>query len=96
MKIVGKTEDGKKVVNGVFKMKDTFGLPLEMTLNLLDKQGMTVDWISFWKEGIQAGWKPEAVLLTIETAVGDVFGSQYRKETIRRLKYCLIKEGVKS
>lgn len=58
MKVTGKTEDGHPVVDGVFVLKDTYGLPLEMTLDLLEKQGMVVDWLSFWDDGIRAGWPP--------------------------------------
>lgn len=92
MKVVGKTEEGKLVVNGVFKMKDTYGFPLEMALDLLDKKGMVVDWLAFWEEGIQAGWKPERILMTIEASIGDVFGGKYREEFMRRMKYCLMNQ----
>jgi len=92
--IVGKTEDEKTVVDGkfVFKMSDTHGLPLEITVDLLRQKNMVVDWVSFYNAASDVGWQPKRIFSRIEAAVGDVFGSRARQEVSTRLMFCLLRD----
>ena len=42
LKIVGKTEDGKLVISNVFKIFDTYGLPLEDIFILCNKDNLVI------------------------------------------------------
>ena len=88
--ITGKTTDNKIVVSGVFKMmSSTTGLPLEMLLYLLDKNNMCVDWLGFYKEAIKEKGKEKTILNRISTAVGDIYGNEYKDKILKRLDFCL-------
>jgi hypothetical protein len=86
LEITGKTEDGKLVIGGVFKLLDTHGIPLEITLDKLNESNMICDWIQFWKDGIKAGWPPKRILITLTSVVGDVYGPEFREEWEFRMK----------
>ena len=87
--ISGKTLDGRPVVRGVFQWVSTYGLPLEVILDGLQKSGLMVDWLHFYDECIKEGWRPEGVKEKIRSAVGDIYGREHGEETIRRLETCL-------
>lgn len=83
--VSGKTVEGKPVVQGVFYITSTIGLPLEIILDTLTKQGMVIDWKDFYEDSFKNGQKPDRIIMRIESAVGDCFGPKYREEVSRRL-----------
>jgi hypothetical protein len=90
VKISGKTEDGKLVLSGVFRIVSSLtGLPLEIVLDQLDKKGMVVNWLDYFYDSVDSGMKPERVIERIRNAVGDVHGTDVGNEVIQRLKYCI-------
>lgn len=90
LKIVGKTEDGKSVVQGIFQISSSYtGLPLEIILDQLLKQNIIIDWLDYYLVAVESGMKPDRILLRIKNSIGDVQGSTIAEETIKQLKYCL-------
>ena len=86
LRISGKTEDGKLVVQGMFPIvSSTIGLPLEMLLPDLEKNNMVIDWVDFYQEALRSGWTEKTTIIKIETAVGDYFGTEYKQEVVKRL-----------
>lgn len=69
--IVGQTGDGHYLFSGVFKLSDTYGIPLEITLENLRKKKYLVAWDIFIKDALKAGWKPKKILATIEAGLVD-------------------------
>jgi hypothetical protein len=57
MQVVGKTIDGKNVVDGVFFMKDSEGLPLDLIIEELKSKNIVPCWVSYAKDALKAGWK---------------------------------------
>ena len=53
--ITGKTVDGHLVVRGIFQWVSTYGLPLEMVLDGLQKESLVADWLDFYEECIREG-----------------------------------------
>ncbi len=93
MNIVGETEDGKQVVDSVFKMYDTFGLPLVDLVILIRKNDLIIDWISFYEDAEKAGWKNKTIMNKIEGALVDAhYDKDYKDEVIKRLRYCILKK----
>ena len=86
LKVTGKTEDGKLVIGGVFKLNDTYGLPLEITLDKLNEKNMLPDWIEFWQSAMKAGWTQERTWIMLTSSIGDVLGPEFRKEWEKRMK----------
>lgn len=74
------------VVQGVFKITSSIGLPLEVILDILTKHDMVIDWKDYLKESLSHGCNLNSILSKIETSVGDCFGSKYREEVKKRLR----------
>jgi len=62
------------------------GLPLEIVLDILTRQGMVIDWQDFYRNSFINGEKTDRIMLRIESAVGDCLGPKYREEVMIRLK----------
>ena len=56
LRVIGKTKDGTLVVEGVFPIMDTLGMPLDHIFDMLKLRGMIPSWNSFYTEAKQAGW----------------------------------------
>lgn len=88
---VGITPDGVPVVDGVFKLVDTYGIPLDIILSGLKKSNMLCCWTSFFESSVKAGWKAKSTLVKIETAVGDVYGRDTIEPIMDRLKLTIVR-----
>lgn len=77
MKIVGLTEDHKQVVDGIFMLEDTYGLPLQETLENISKLGLVVSWLHFCQDADKAGWTRHKTYTKIRESINDVFGRDY-------------------
>lgn len=87
MNIVGTTEDGWEIVDGVFHFYETHGLPLDVLLEGIFTHLAIPCWITLFKDGVAAGIKPEKWINQIATAVADVGfkeNSGYIAEMLRR------------
>lgn len=90
LKIVGKTPEGKDVIQGVFKLVSSLtGLPLENILLLMKKHDMVVDWLDFYEQCLKNNWNPNRTLERIRLSVREVYGDEHSEETMKRLKFCL-------
>ena len=83
---MGRTEDGKPVVSGMFKMVDTHGIPLEVVISHLNDNGLMPSWTHFYDRAVKAGWKPDGVIQKLTVAVGDIYGPEFREEWEERMK----------
>ncbi len=89
---VGKTENGKLVVQGVFAFFDTYGLPLDMAVGQLRQEGMMPDWRELYDSCVNAGWRPTSILGRLTTLVGDVYGPRFKAEWELRMQRDLARE----
>lgn len=85
MKQVGITTDGKKVMDGVFELSDTHGLPLVVTLQLMKENDMIISPIHYYQEASKAGWKIKTITNRLTEALSDVYGKPHADEVINRL-----------
>lgn len=76
-------------MGGVFKLNDTHGLPLEITLDKLRDNNMIPGWIEFWQCAMKAGWTEERTWIMMTSAIGDVYGPEFREEWEGRMKIWL-------
>lgn len=56
LSVIGIDTEGRPVIGGLFKMMDTFGLPLSMAINLCVERGITPGLYDFQQAAIKAGW----------------------------------------
>jgi alanyl-tRNA synthetase len=82
----GKTSDGKIVVRGLYKFFNTYGVPLEDILFVLEKKGIIPDWIDFYDDCIRHGMNRRTVMSKLEVAVGEIFGPRFKERVIDTLK----------
>jgi len=88
LSVTGTTEDGKIVVGGVFEnVSSRLGVPLEFLLDVLDRNGMVVDWIRYYEDSLKSGWSYKTLRLRLDSALGDVYGPKHRDEVLKRLDW---------
>jgi hypothetical protein len=86
LKVVGKTEDGRLVVSGVFRYYETIGIPLDVLFDCLRQKRFIPDWLSFYAEAIRAGMQHDRILAKLEPALSDAFGGEFRDRVIKTLE----------
>jgi alanyl-tRNA synthetase len=79
------TSDGKMVVDGIWKIFETHGLPLDIILTLCLNKGWVPDWIALYKQMKQSGMKHGRILSKLEEAISDSFGKEFSEVVISRL-----------
>lgn len=77
-KIVGFIEEKNVyLLNGMFKLYDTIGLPLTIIIEELSKRNLGICWTSFIKEARNAGWKEKTITSRIEESLVEFYGREY-------------------
>lgn len=74
------TPEGVFVVQGVFPLVDTHGIPLDLVLDRLKDHNMMPDWLDFYQSAISCGWKPSGVMAKLTESIGDVYGTAFRED----------------
>lgn len=68
-KVVGETPEGRFVVSGVFNFFNTYGLPLDIIIEFLWKEGFVPSWEEFYKEAAKAGVGHPSTMIRINDSV---------------------------
>lgn len=88
LNIVGKTVEGKILVDGVFDIFDRKGMPLEIIVEMLNIQNMMPCWMNFYNDAVKAGWKEKTIFNKLGSAIGDVYGREFWEGVqVRLVKY---------
>ena len=77
LKIVGKTIDNKLVISGIFRIKETYGLPLDVIFERIIEQDFVISWLDLIKEAQVVGVNKEKFITELEYAVISEFGKEY-------------------
>ncbi len=85
LKFSGNTTDGNPVMKNVFNLVGTHGVPLELILDKFKRGGWVVDWDDYIKSALKDGHNINTIKSRILSAVGDSYGSLYRKQFEYRL-----------
>lgn len=65
---------------------DTYGIPLELVVDRLVREGYMPDWIHFYETALERGWRPQGTYEKLVYVVGDVLGPDFRVEWERRMQ----------
>jgi alanyl-tRNA synthetase len=82
---VGETQDGKQVVQGVWTLYETHGLPLDIALSVCQEKGWIPDWIDLYMNMRRSGMDRERTFSKLEEAINDSFGKEFGDVVIKRL-----------
>lgn len=86
-KPIGITTDDKKVMENIFMLFDTSGLPLYIIFEQCIDNDMIPSWIHFYEDAIKAGWKVKSILDRLEDSICDTWGYEFWKEVELRLTF---------
>ena len=87
---VGKTEDGKCVVAGVYDFHQTLGIPLDFLFAELCDRGYMPDWLDFYWRAMNNGMQHDRIVAKIIDPIEDAWGTDYASkicETLDSLHY---------
>jgi len=82
---IGITQDDKLVVDGVWKMFESHGLPLDSIFTCLKEKNAVPCWITLYKQMKLAGMKHERILAKLESDVADSYGATFCSVVISQL-----------
>ena len=88
MYVTGKNVDDQLIIGNIFEnMSSRLGVPLEFMLEILKKNNMVVDWVKFYEDSKKMGWSYKTTRFRVDSSVGDIYGSVYRDEVLKRLDW---------
>ncbi len=85
LKKIGITLDGKIVVQGVFELISSKGIPLDFLFDYFKNNNISIDWIDFYKDSLNAGWNFKTLISKLKESLIDIYGLNYQKTIIERL-----------
>jgi len=77
LELAGKTEDGKVVVKGIYRLYETSGIPLDFIFDYVFSSGLIVSWFDFHLEAQGNGMKHKRILSKLEEPVSNIWGEEY-------------------
>ena len=83
---LGITPENVIVVDNVFKLFDSLGLPLDAVFDLCKEKNMMPSWTHFYDDAIKQGWSHETIMNRLSINVSDVYGKEFCDEVIKRLE----------
>ena len=87
LEVVGyRPVEGKAIVVNVFRVCETYGIPLDVVLLHIEQHGGMVSWIDYYAEAESAGMKHGRILSKLSEAIVDVWGKDFRDVVIARLE----------
>lgn len=85
MNILAKTTNGKNVVNGIFELFDSKGIPLYIIFEQCQQNNLMPSWIHFYIDAANHGWKHKTILNRLEAGMRDIYSEKFIKTVIERL-----------
>lgn len=85
LRIVGKTEDGKLVMAGLYRVYETHGLPFVVIFGALERLNAVPDWCALIREAMAAGVKLDRVVGKFADAISDVWGPEFQGHVLTTL-----------
>ena len=87
--VVGKTQNGKTVVAGVYEFHETYGMPLDFLLSYLYDKDIIPDWVDMYNWAIKNNMKHDRIISKLIDPIEDSYGKEFAisvKQTLELLK----------
>lgn len=86
MNIVGRTEDGRAVVDGIFHLYASEGMPLTVLFMMCYERGFQPCWRAFAEDARANGWSIKTIVTRLTEPLTDVWGAAYSQTVTARLQ----------
>lgn len=63
-------------------------------LEIFKEKGYVIDWVDYYKSALDQGMQSDRILSRIDGDIVDVFGSEYRDEVLKRLRFFIQKNDI--
>lgn len=83
---VGKTSDGKLILGGIYKLHETWGVPLSEIFNFLIRNNSIPSWVDLYKDMRMAKIDHHHILVRLKDEIDDSFGLEWSGVVIQQLK----------
>lgn len=83
MNIVGKNKEGNYIVNGVFSIYETNGIPLDILFEQLRLNNYIPDWFQFVVDAVESGMDKNRVISMLDSSISDSYGSEFRDNVLK-------------
>lgn len=84
--IVAVTPEGVYVVDGVFRVFDSLGMPLDEIFNQCKQRNLMPSWTHFYDDARIQGWSHETIMNRLETTIPDIYGKEFSDNVMKRLQ----------
>ena len=88
--IVGRTLENNPVIAGIFRFKESYGMPLDVIFDNLQGRSMVPSWFHLLKEAKRAGVNQEKFMTELKYSIISIYGMKYWKKV---LKFIINKEN---
>jgi alanyl-tRNA synthetase len=91
--VFSQADDGSIMIEGsnLFKLKDTYGLPLEMSIDIVMTKGLKIRWISFIEAARRNKWWDFQTYEVLEHALQDAGCERdYTHQVMQRFKQYVV------
>ena len=85
MRQVGKTEDGKAVIGGVFHEYASRGMPLPVSFMVMADNNMVPSVVDLYEDAVNNGWSRKTIMQRFEEAYTDGYGREFWEQVKQRL-----------
>lgn len=89
IKVIGQTTDNRYIVSGVYRFSETYGVPLFILLEWLEKKHLVIAWIEYVKEALNAGMNIKNIIAKIEEFLLDFSGKEMADHVVSKLELFL-------
>lgn len=83
---IGKTSDGKLILGGIYKLHETWGVPLSEIFNFLIRNNSIPNWIDLYRDMRLAKIDHHHILVRLKDEIDDSFGLEWSEVVIQQLK----------
>jgi hypothetical protein len=66
-------------------------MPLDSVLERLKEDAKVVSWCDYFEAGVDHGWKWDRIFSMIEYSLDDIYGREYSREVLTRLKFYVVR-----
>jgi hypothetical protein len=84
--VIGQTHEGRLlVVNGVYALYETHGLPFDVIFGALKDRGLIPSWLHVYRDARKAGIAHDRLLGQLDPAIVDSYGTTFRDGILKTL-----------